>query len=275
MTLLSAPSEAYFYYDSFYLEELAERNKRNLNDLLMYTGKPGRGKSMAGLKTCQILDPNFNADNIVFNGRQFREAVEASKPDAWILWDEPNKGLSHRDWYQEINKAVTVYLQTGRFRKKNVVFALPKASLLDKAARAVMTAECIFYNRGICSVYMLEPNHFGSTPENFKYNRGEAQFTLPTRELIDQYEAKRDVWHTKEFPVELFAPEESSPFIEPKKRKHKEFPEIWSMLEKGPLEQYQKNGKLSPLLVSSLTGCGDQLARKVIVKWENDHAKQW
>ena len=96
MTLQIAPQDAYYYYtipggNDDYLHQLAERSRLKYTTLILYLGKPGKGKSWAGLKTCERMDPEFTIDNVVFNGRQFRRAVE--KPGfGWYLWDEPNKG---------------------------------------------------------------------------------------------------------------------------------------------------------------------------------------
>src|SRR5207249_2255523 len=196
------------------LFQLAERSRLNYTSLVLYLGKPGKGKSWGGLKTCERMDPNFSIENVVFNGRQFRKAVE--KPGfGWYLWDEPNKGLSHRNWYTEINKAVTTYLQTSRFREKNVVFALPKEDWIDKSARGVMAGEAIFWHRAIASVHVLMPNYFGSSPETFKPFVGEIEFAAPSRDLVKAYEDKREEWHRKEFPEDPF--EEDTELPEPER----------------------------------------------------------
>ena len=126
---------SYFVESNWFWDELKQRLLTDKNVLGLVTGHTGRGKTCWAIKVASAMDSTFNAQQIVFNYAQFREAIENSHDQAWIVWDEPNKGLSHRDWYLDINKAITTYLQTFRFRHKNILFALPKASLIDKSAR--------------------------------------------------------------------------------------------------------------------------------------------
>jgi hypothetical protein len=269
--VLEVPQDAYYYYttpgsDRDYLFQLAERSRLHYTTLILYLGKPGKGKSWAALKTCEKMDPNFSIDDVVFNGRQFRKAVE--RPGfAWLLWDEPNRGLSHREWYTEINKAVTTYLQTSRFREKNVVFALPKEDWIDKSARGVMAGEAIFWHRGIASVHVLMPNYFGSSPETFKPFIGEIEFKAPSHDLVRGYEDKREEWHKKEFPDEPFS-EDTPAFSEPKiDKRGMSWLKVYALVKATPQDYTDtQKGRLTSLMIQSKTGCSDQTARKVIQK---------
>ena len=139
-TFWAERGHAYYYQSDWFWNELKERLATDKNVLGLVTGHTGRGKTCWAIKVARRMDETFGPDNIVFDYNQFRNAMETSHEYAWIVWDEPNKGLSHRDWFLDINKAITTYLQTFRFRHKNVLFALPKASLIDKSARVV----CLF-----------------------------------------------------------------------------------------------------------------------------------
>lgn len=270
---LLAPPDAYYYYSPYYLDQLRERSEQHYTTLAMYLGKPGKGKSMAGLKTCERMDPNFNIDRIVFSGKQFRKAVSA-EGSAWILWDEPNKGLSHRKWYTEINQVVTVYLQTSRFREKNVIFALPHDKWIDKNARGVMAYEGIFWNRGIATIYQRDPNYFGGSPEVFKKTIGEVEFKLPSHSLIRAYEDKREEWHTKEFPEEPFDENTPEPEETPGGKRGKPWQLVYGMVLKDPMRYWDRDkDRMTPRLVSSLCECSDQTARKVVDHYYIERAK--
>lgn len=263
MLELEQPKGSYYFYDQWFLAELAQRNKLERNTLGAFTGKPGRGKTVAALSTALALDPEFTVDKIVFTANQFKKAIDESKQFSWIVWDEPNKGLSHQDWYSEMNKAVTRFLQTSRFHLKNVLFALPKLDLMAKSARPVLLFEGVFWTHKLASIYELEPNHFGSTPELYKNFLGEAEFKLPPRELWKAYENKREEWHKKEFPDETFT-EESG--LEKLSRRYKEWAVVLAHVKGNP-DRYKdpnKGNRITALQVSSIEGCSDQTARKVI-----------
>lgn len=260
--MLELERPTYYYYDSWFLDELSQRNKLDRNTLAAFTGKPGRGKTVAALSTALALDPEFSVDKIVFTAQQFKKAIDESKQFSWIVWDEPNKGLSHQDWYTEMNKAVTRFLQTSRFHLKNVLFALPKLDLMAKSARPVLLFEGVFWTHRIASIYELEPNHFGSTPDLYKNFVGEAEFKFPPRELWKGYEDKREEWHRKEFPDEPFI-DESAPV---KVKRYREWGEVLAHVKADPsrYRDPQKGNRITALMVSSIEGCSDQTARKVI-----------
>jgi len=271
--------ERYFYYleptsKDDYLQQLGERSEQRYTTLAMYLGKPGKGKSMAGLKTCERMDPTFSDDKIVFSGKQFKQAVK-EEGAAWILWDEPNKGLSHRKWYTEINQVVTVYLQTSRFREKNVIFALPHDKWIDKNARGVMAYELIFWNRGIATAYLREPNYFGGSPEVFKKTVQEVEFRLPSHDLIQAYEDKREAWHQKEFPDEPFDETVPEPEDVPGGRRGKPWRLVLQEVQQDPMRYYDKEkDRITARLISSLCECSDQTARKVMDAYYAERARR-
>lgn len=271
MTELVLPTETYWYQSAWFIDQLREREKTDRNTLGLVLGKPGRGKTTWSLDVCQKMDEGFSPDRIVFTYRQFRKAVEDSPENSWFVWDEPNRGLSHRNWYSQINKAVTTYLQTSRFRHKSILFALPKADLIDKAARAVMSFEAILFTRGIASVYAIEPNHFGTSPESFKYFMGEVQTSKVTGELWKAYQDKREEFHRKEFPDDPEDEEPSGPEL-PRRAK---FEDVLKQVRADPSRfKDPAKGRLSPRIVSALCACSDQLARKAITRYVIEEASK-
>lgn len=262
---------AYFVDSDWFFSELKERLKADKNVLALVTGHTGRGKTCWAIKIAQAMDPNFNASQIVFNYKQFRTAIETSNDNAWIVWDEPNKGLSHRDWYLDVNKAISTYLQTFRFRHKNVLFALPKSSLIDKSARVVCLFEAIMQKEGLAKVYQYEHNHFG-TPEIYKWKRGEVQTLMPDHAIMKEYYALREQFHEQEFPEEKIVEEEE---------KAKGWRRIYELVKANP-EMYrvkdsrnpEKAGRLSARTISALLDCSDNTARKVVTKIEFENSAQ-
>lgn len=258
---------AYFIASNWFFDEIHERLKSDKNILGLVTGHTGRGKTCWAIKVAQALDPSFNAERIVFDYQQFRFAIENSPEYAWIVWDEPNKGLSHRDWYLDINKAITTYLQTFRFRHKNILFALPKASLVDKSARVVCLFEAIMQKEGLAKIYQYEHNHFGS-PEIYKWKRGEVQTDMPDHALMKDYFQRRETFHKEEFPEEEFKEAEE---------KARGWKRIIALVKESP-EKYTVSNqhdptskpRLSARKISALLDCSDNTARKVVTKIESE-----
>jgi len=261
----------YFVESNWFWDELKQRLSTDKNVLGLVTGHTGRGKTCWAIKVASTMDPTFNAQQIVFNYAQFREAIENSHEQAWIVWDEPNKGLSHRDWYLDINKAITTYLQTFRFRHKNILFALPKASLIDKSARVVCLFEAIMQKEGLAKVYQYEHNHF-SGPEIYKWKRGEVQTVMPEHGLMKEYFHRREQFHKEEFPEEE---------IRQSEERSKGWKRVYDLVKETP-EKFrvqdprnpQDPGRLSARKISALLDCSDNTARKVVTKIEFESQPQ-
>ena len=264
----------YWEVDPWFWEELDERRKTGGNVVAVATGPNNSGKSYWCLELCrQIhfaygLEP-FTEDGIVFNSRQFWERMQGSSTEAWALWDEPNKGLSHRDWYEEMNKAVTTFIQTFRFKRKSLLLALPHVRLLDKSARAVLLFEGMMKRPGLARVHQLEPDYFGNH-EFYKYFRGEVQLGMPPMSLYRPYELKKDEFHKSDFPEEAFkTPSEAS--IEDLRGWRKIYAQVKETPEKYRVQDPrnpQDPGRLSARKISALLDCSDNTARKVVTKIE-------
>lgn len=192
--------------------------------------------------------------------------METSQDYSWTLWDEPNKGLSHQDWYDEMNKAVTRYIQTFRFKHKNLLLALPQLRLLSKSARAVVLFEAMMKRPGLARIHQLEPDYFGSR-EFYKYGRGEVDLPFPRRKLYDEYEKLKDEFHKEDFPKEAFADKTIENLTGWRR--------IYAMVKETP-EKFRvqdphnpsQPGKLSARKISALLDCSDNTARKVVTKIE-------
>src|SRR5438309_4181056 len=60
--------------------------------------------------------------SVVFVPKQFWSILNSLPKGQWagILWDDPTKGLQKRDWYKEVNKAVTSFAKTAsRYRQRD------------------------------------------------------------------------------------------------------------------------------------------------------------
>ncbi len=264
----------YWEIDPWFWEELDERRKTGGNVVAVATGPNNAGKSYWCLELCRQLHLSyglepFTDEGVVFNSRQFWERMQGSSSEAWALWDEPNKGLSHRDWYEEMNKAVTTFIQTFRFKRKSLLLALPHVRLLDKSARAVLLFEAMMKRPGLARVHQLEPDYFGNH-EFYKYFRGEVQLGMPPVALYRPYELKKDEFHKSDFPEEAFnTPAQNA--IEDLRGWRKVYAQVKEAREKFLVQDPrnpQEPGRLSARKISALLDCSDNTARKVVTKIE-------
>jgi len=253
----------YYQVDPWFWEEMAERRKAGGNVVALATGQPNIGKSYWCLALLQEIHRSWSlskitSEAIVFNSGQFWKRMQESEEEAWTLWDEPNKGLSHRDWYEEMNKAVTTFIQTFRFKKKSLLLALPHMRLVDKSARAVCLFEAMMKKPGLARIHQLEPDYFGNR-EFYKYFRGEVQLPMPSLRLVREYEVKKNEFHETDFPEVSFEEE-------PIKKAESVFDRVYQTV-KGKMERYYHPSKLpqqlSPSLIAADLHCSGEIARRV------------
>lgn len=115
---------------------------RDQNFVMAITGKPGTGKSYAGLSLCQSVDPNFSVENnVVYRPMDIIDIVNDKKKvydGMAILWEEVGVGIDAKNWHSPINKAISHLAQT--FRKKHIclVMTVPDASFFDSSVRKLL-----------------------------------------------------------------------------------------------------------------------------------------
>ncbi len=271
----------YWVESSWFWDEMDERKKRGGNVVALTTGPPNIGKSYWDMELCREMHerwglPKFDESGIVFNPSQFwqrmRQMADADVQYGWTLWDEPNKGLSHRDWYKAMNQAVVTFMQTFRFKHQNLVLALPIARLVDKSARAVCLFEAMMKKPGLAGIKQIEMDYYGNK-EWYKIPRGELDLPMPPRSLYEAYERKKDEFHKSDFPEEAF---QETPIVPVELKGWKR---IYELVKASP-ENYrvqdprnpQNPGRLSARKISALLDCSDNTARKVVTKIEFENA---
>jgi len=263
------------YYEShpWFFGSWRRRHERHKNLLICATGQSlGIGKTYWMLSAFEQMYPSFTIDQVVFIPKQFWEILENLPRGEWagILWDDPTKGLAKRDWYKEVNKAVTSFAKTAsRYRQRDLGFALPSFDDLDIALREIMVLEAQMKEPGLAKIHRIKRNKFG-TPPFWKPYQGEVQ--LPYPKLASEYEKRREEFHKEAYTGEQFGEgEEETP--------EQVFDRVLRQVKADPLKfTIEKRGVkvLSPRLISSLVNptCSDQIARKVVTRIEYEKRVQ-
>ena len=98
-------------YIRFQLHEL------NLNQVVMFNGPPGSGKSWTSLSLSKKVDSTFDASRIVFPGVDFLRMIAEGGLGAGsaIAWDDAGLGAPSRKHWDPINIAAGLVSQSFRF----------------------------------------------------------------------------------------------------------------------------------------------------------------
>jgi hypothetical protein len=266
---LLAPSPYYEKY-SWFFDSWERRHERHKNLLIAATGQSlGIGKTYWLLEAFLRKYPDFTVEQIVFVPKQFWSIIETLPKGKWagILWDDPTKGLQKRDWYKEVNKAVTSFAKTAsRYKMRDLGFALPSFDDLDIALREIMVLEAQMKEPGLAKIHRIKRNKFG-TPPFWKPYLGEVQLRMPR--LAREYERLREEFHQTSYSETEFKDKDEIP---PEGVFYKVYGLVKQDQTKYSIKDRMGNWKLSALMVCSLMDppCSDMVARRVIKRIESE-----
>jgi hypothetical protein len=105
-------------------------------------GETGSGKSWAGLRLCEVIDPDFTVDQVAFSVVEFLRLVndDSLGRGSMILFEEASVELASLDFQSTENRFVRQVLDTWRHQNRGAVFTLPAFGGLDSGARGRMSA---------------------------------------------------------------------------------------------------------------------------------------
>lgn len=149
--------------------------RRNQNWLCIGHGGTGTGKSYTALELCDLLDPNFTVDNVVFDALELIELVQSGKirPGSAVLFEELGVAANARDWYTNENKALSNVTQVFRTYNLIVIYTVPRLGLVDK------------------QIAPLAHAHFKAMGVDFKKKQNVIKVYDPV-----EYDEKKNKWHT-------------------------------------------------------------------------------
>lgn len=172
-------------------------NRMHRNDqnwMAAFCGETGSGKSMAALRTCEVLDPHFSIDQAAFSVEEVIELVvdDSHGPGSMILFEEASVGASNHNWYETANQVLGQVLETWRHQNRGLVFTLPAFGRLDKTARARL--------HGYYAMQRIDPVKMISRAKY--YEVVEDEFTGQIRRPFPRIDGERHVWQEFYLPNE-------------------------------------------------------------------------
>lgn len=184
----------------------------NQNFICLFSGQTGSGKSYSATRLCEQVDPNFNISRIVFSPKDFMSLLnlppEQLLSGSAILYDEAGTSYSARDFSTLFNKLLGKVLQSFRHRNILLCLTVPNMSFIDVVGRKLLHAkiETINIDREnkevVCKFLLLQINPRNESETYYHYpvcpskktrwaKKTRIRFSMPNKELINQYEFKR------------------------------------------------------------------------------------
>ncbi len=130
---------------------IKKRIDNNLNLLCILTGPTGSGKTWTAMKKSCELDPEFDPElQLTFDFRGLLRIINNFNDKEHPLYkrkykvavyDEPQTGISNRDWQSKANKLFNLLLST--FRHQNIIlfFCTPYSDFVDSASMKLIHSE--------------------------------------------------------------------------------------------------------------------------------------
>lgn len=152
----------------YFLNTLRYRVNKKLATNIVVTGEAGIGKSYMAIEICRRLEgktssakDRFSVDQVVFTYTEFMELVLKLRAGKPIIFDEPSYAMGKREWYKDLNKALTQTIESFRFKMHPLVIPIINKSLLDKTVRDhLIQYQINVVDRGKAVVYRLRPSQF-------------------------------------------------------------------------------------------------------------------
>jgi hypothetical protein len=201
-----------------WIRYIKNRIKRNKNFLCIISGATGSGKSWTAMSIAEMLNDDFNADRVIFKGKDLMKQINSGDYDdrkgVVFIWDEAGVDLSSRNWQSITNKMLNYLIQTFRHQNFILIFTSPYADFLDSSTRKLFHAEfeTVSIDRKRKTVKVkpkqLQYNaHFKKWYRKYliRIRRGMGSIQIkrwnvprPSEELIKEYENRK-----KKFTAEL------------------------------------------------------------------------
>lgn len=105
--------------------------ERDLDNLVLFAGDPGNGKSTLMLQMARLLDPTFSIDRIHFTIKDFLDSARSAKPYQCIAADELL--VNRRRSMTGNNMDIVDFLQVCRALNLHLFICFPHAGMLDRA----------------------------------------------------------------------------------------------------------------------------------------------
>lgn len=178
-------------------------------------GDRGAGKSCAGVRLGELLDPSFDIDRVCYTTKQVLHKVKElhetiGTEGKVIVYDEAGVGVGNRDWQKESNKLMNYFIQQSRVFGLIMIYTTPNLSFVDKQARTMGGVMLEFrksYGKGVCRPYKVTADNFTGDLRTPRFIMGndlmaEQHFKLPSRKLFRAYIKKSRDTKSKSFDFE-------------------------------------------------------------------------
>lgn len=150
-----------------FYNEIQSNKKQRKSTIMAILGSPGRGKTWAGLRLCEIFDKRFDVRRqVVFDREDLLKIISGEikvQPGQCVLIDEAHMATGARHWFEEIQRELVDQVATVRSMGIILIFVVLHISMLDNIIRQyVLTYQLHMEQRGVAMEYKVTMPRFDS-----------------------------------------------------------------------------------------------------------------
>jgi len=122
---------------------IQQRIRNNKNFLGFISGQTGSGKSWSTIAICEMVDPEFDIDRIVFSGIELMKLINSGKlkKGSAICFEEVGVEMNNKNWSSVTNKMLNYLVQTFRHKGFILIMNSPYMDFVDSATRKLFHSE--------------------------------------------------------------------------------------------------------------------------------------
>lgn len=182
-------------YNASFFNLLESRTNSNRPNIIIITGEQGSGKTYAGCRISEIMDPEFKilpmtedgpSESRVIFGREhlsylLNESKHVHRGTALVL-DESQFSMGSRTWQKKDQQALVDQMAALRSRGFIFIVVALGMSMVDSTIRRfVLTYHLVMDNRGKVSIYQIFTPRFNPT-QQYRRRLGRLLLRLPFNE---------------------------------------------------------------------------------------------
>ena len=126
------------------LDRAKQRNTEDWDMVFVVDGEERGGKSRFASQIAKYLCPDLDISHYAFSPTQFKEKIQAAKPQTPVVYDEAHSGFNTRSTMTKVNKMLVSMMTEIGYKNLYVFIVLPSFFDLDSYI-ALHRAKALFH----------------------------------------------------------------------------------------------------------------------------------
>ena len=180
------------------VESVKMRQQRNYDTVIVNLGDEGKGKSTLSFKLAKKINPDFQAEQMVFQAEKMVGLAKSMPRGSLIVLDEAIDGAFSRDAMAKANKDFVKFLTVCRELTHTLIINIPDWFLLDSSVRKRAHYAILVEKRGLAKAHVVYKHDYKRADASlfdmfrFKFDEAKDPEWLRYRAMKEEFVRERD-----------------------------------------------------------------------------------